>query len=59
MNAMTFAPRHDAGAATLAQLRAKFGPLAAVLAVHVIVGYAIYSGMLGRVIDVAVPKVVK
>lgn len=57
---MTFSTVPDLGDAgnTLARLRAKFGPLSAVVALHVVMGYLIYSGTLHRMVDIALPQVV-
>ena len=38
-----------------ARLKERFGSLAAVLALHAVLGYAMYSGMVTRVIEVAMP----
>ena len=60
MSAMTFSSGPDLGdaSATLAKLRAKFGPLAMVFAAHALLFYFIYSGMLSRMVDAAVPQAV-
>jgi protein TonB len=60
MSAMTFStgPDLDDAGASLAKLRAKFGPLAMVLAAHALLFYFIYSGMLTRMVDAAVPQAV-
>jgi protein TonB len=60
MSAMTFSTGpdlHDARA-TLGKLRAKFGPLAIVFAAHLALFYFIYSGMLFRMVDAAIPQAV-
>lgn len=61
MSAMTFSTTPDLGdaRATLEKLRAKFGPLAMVIAAHALLFYFIYSGMLVRMVDAALPQVVQ
>ena len=58
MSAMTYSYGPDLNETSLATLRAKFGPLAMVLAVHALLFYFVYSGMLGRMVDAAVPQAV-
>ena len=60
MSAMIFSTESDAGHAPLSmeKLRAKFGPLAMVLAAHAVLFYFIYSGLLTRMVDVALPQAV-
>ncbi len=60
MSAMTFSSSIDLAdsGALAARLRAKFGPLAVVLGIHVVMGYLVYSGTLNRMVDIAIPKVV-
>lgn len=41
-----------------ARLKKRFGPLAAVAGLHLVLFYGIYSGMASRIIEVAVPKAV-
>jgi protein TonB len=58
VNTLAF-PSHvsyEAGAA--APLSKRFGPLAGVAALHLVMFYAIYSGMASRVVEVALPKAV-
>lgn len=60
MSAMTFST--DAGmgdpTAVVAKLRAKFGPFAAVIAIHAVLFYLISSGLLHRMAEVALPQAV-
>jgi protein TonB len=60
MSAMTFST--DAGmgdpVAVVAKLRAKFGPFAAVIAIHAVLFYLISSGLLHRMAEVALPQAV-
>ena len=60
MSTMTFTTASHMGQsqAGVAGLRAKFGPVAAVFAAHAVLFYAAYSGMLTRLVDVAVPDAV-
>jgi periplasmic protein TonB len=60
MSAMTFSTGPDLGdaRASLGKLRSKFGPLTTVVVAHVILGYFISSGLLTRMVDVAMPKAV-
>lgn len=60
MSTLFYANSPDLGAAPagLQQLRAKFGPGAAVLAAHLVLFYAAYSGMLTRIVDAAIPDAV-
>lgn len=60
MSAMTFSTGPDlrAARAPLEKLRAKFGPLTTVVVAHIILGYFISSGLLTRMVDVALPKAV-
>ncbi len=60
MSAMTFSNGPELGdaRASLEKLRAKCGPLAAVLVAHLIVFYFIYSGLFTRMVNVALPKAV-
>lgn len=48
----------DDSAALFGRLRAKFGPLAMVFGAHALLFYLIYSGMLNRVVDAAIPPAV-
>lgn len=60
MSSMTFSTStgaHDSRT-LLEKLRAKFGPLAAVLAAHAVLLYVLYSGLLTRMVDAAVPQAV-
>ena len=45
-------------AALAGRLRARFGPIAAVIAAHALLFYVISSGLLARVAEVALPQVV-
>lgn len=61
MGAMTFSsagPGLDDARASLEKLRAKFGPLAMVLAAHAALFFFIYSGTLIRMVDAAMPQAV-
>jgi protein TonB len=60
MGAMSFPTGTDLGPApaTLEKLRAKFGPLGMVIAAHALLFYLIYSGMLTRMVDAAIPQAV-
>lgn len=60
MSAMTFsiAPNADDTGMSLEKLRAKFGPLAVVLAAHALLFYFIQSGLLTRMVEVALPQTV-
>ena len=58
MSAMTFSSGTDLDSTSLEKLRAKFGPLAMVLAAHALLFYFIYSGMLTRMVDAAIPQAV-
>lgn len=51
-------PALGAPGAGIARLRAQFGPFALILAVHVLVLYGIYSGLLHRVVHGAAPAAV-
>ena len=57
MSTMTFSTSPDLGDATawVAKLRTKCGPLATVFAIHALLFYLIYSGMLTRIVDAAMP----
>jgi protein TonB len=57
MSAMTFSTGPDTPM-SLEKLRAKFGPLAMVLAAHALLFYFIYSGLLTRMVEVAIPQAV-
>lgn len=57
MSAMTFSTGPDTPM-SLEKLRAKFGPLAMVLAAHALLFYFIYSGLLNRMVEVALPQAV-
>lgn len=59
MSALIFSSSRglDAGM-TLEKLRAKFGPLSVVLAVHAILFYLVYSGMLTRMVDTTLQQAV-
>ncbi len=60
MGAMTFSTEPDLGdaQASLAKLRAKFGPMALVLLAHLVFFYALHAGLLTRMVDVAMAKAV-
>ncbi len=60
MDALTFSTGPDLGDArvTMEKLRAKFGPLAAVFALHVLGFYLVSSGMMSRMVDAALPEAV-
>lgn len=60
MNAMawTSGPDLEGAAPFFERLRARFGPIAAVVAVHALLFYMISSGLLARVAEVALPHVV-
>lgn len=60
MSTMTFstAPELADAGPMLAKLRAKFGPLSVVLALHAVMFYLAYSGTLNRMADIMLPKVV-
>jgi protein TonB len=60
MSAMTFSTDPGMGdpTAVVAKLRAKFGPFAAVLAIHAVLFYLISSGLLHRMAEVALPQAV-
>ncbi|MDQ1922703.1 energy transducer TonB [Massilia pseudoviolaceinigra] len=60
MSAMTFSTEPGMGdpTAVVAKLRAKFGPIAAVVAIHAVLFYLISSGLLHRMVDVAIPHAV-
>lgn len=60
MGALTFSTTPGSGAATasLEKLRTKLTPLAAVVVVHALVFYCISSGLMTRMVDVAVAKAV-
>ncbi|MDQ1829867.1 energy transducer TonB [Massilia scottii] len=60
MSAMTFSTEPGMGdpTAVVAKLRAKFGPIAAVVAIHAVLFYLISSGLLHRMVDVAIPRAV-
>lgn len=60
MSAMTFSTGPELGdaRATVDKLRAKFGPLGVVLAIHALLFYFMYSGMLTRMVDAAIPQAV-
>ena len=60
MNAIAWPNGPDfSGVAPLAgRLRARFGPIASVVAVHALLFYVVSSGLLGRVADAALPQVV-
>jgi protein TonB len=57
MSATSYAsfPASGAPGATLARLRAQCGPLALIVAAHALILYGIYSGLLHRVVAVAMP----
>lgn len=57
MNAMNFSSGPETPM-SLEKLRAKFGPLAMVLGAHALLLYFISSGLLTRVVDVAMPQAV-
>lgn len=60
MSAMTFSTGPGLGDTpmSLEKLRAKFGPLGIVLALHAALFYLMYSGMLTRMVDAAIPQAV-
>lgn len=60
MSAMTFStgPQLAGDSVSLEKLRAKFGPLALVLAAHALLFYLIYSGMLTRMVDKTIQQAV-
>jgi protein TonB len=60
MSALTFSSGPDLGDArvTMEKLRAKFGPLTTVVAVHAALFYFAYSGMMSRMVDAALPQAV-
>lgn len=57
MSALSYSPFPASGApgASLARLRAQFGPLALIVAAHALLLYGIYSGLLHRVVTSAMP----
>lgn len=57
---MTFSTGPGQGDATMSleKLRAKVGPLGIVVALHAILFYLMYSGMLTRMVDAAIPQAV-
>lgn len=60
VNTLTF-PSHVSFQDTssgAARLKKRFGPLAAVAGLHLVLFYGIYSGMASRIVEVAVPKAV-
>ncbi|MBC7684220.1 MAG: TonB family protein [Bdellovibrionales bacterium] len=59
MSALTFSSSRglDAGV-SLEGLRAKFGPMGVVIAIHAILFYLIYSGMLTRMVDTTLQQAV-
>lgn len=57
MSAMTFSTGPDTPV-SLEKLRAKLGPLAMVLGAHALLFYFIYSGLLNRMVEVALPQAV-
>lgn len=59
MSALTFSSSRgiDAGM-SMEKLRAKFGPLGVVLAIHAILFYLVYSGMLTRMVDTTLQQAV-
>ncbi len=60
MNALTFSTVPELGntRGTMEKLRAKFGPLAMVVALHAVLLYLISSGMMSRMVDAALPPAV-
>lgn len=56
--AWTSAPGFNGAAPLTGRLRARCGPIAAVVAVHALLFYLISSGLLARVADAALPEVV-
>lgn len=60
MSAMAWSngPDFSAAASLADRLRARFGPVAAVVAVHALLFYLVSSGMLARVAEIAMPQVV-
>lgn len=60
MSAMTYStlPEFGDAAALAGRLRAKFGPLATVIAIHAVLFYIVSSGLLDRVVQVAMPQAV-
>lgn len=57
MNTLTF-PSQISYSGNAAPLGKRFGPLIGVAALHLVLFYAIASGMAGRIVDAAVPKAV-
>jgi protein TonB len=57
MSAQGYSPLPAFGApgATLGRLRAQFGPLALIVAAHALFLYGIHSGLLHRVVNIALP----
>lgn len=60
MSAPSYAPYPGFGApaSTTGRLRAQFGPLALIVAAHALLLYGIYSGLLHRVVTIALPQAV-
>jgi protein TonB len=60
MSALAYStlPEFGDAAALAGRLRAKFGPLATVIAAHAVLFYLISSGLLDRVVQVAMPQAV-
>jgi protein TonB len=60
MSTLSYSPLPAFGApgATIARLRAQFGPLALIVAAHALLIYGIYSGLLHRAVKVAMPAAV-
>ena len=60
MNAIAWpsGPDFSGAAPLIGRLRARFGPVATVVALHALLFYLVSSGLLGRVADAALPQVV-
>ncbi len=60
MSAPSYAPypAFGAPASSIGRLRAQFGPLALIVAAHALLLYGIYSGLLHRVVTIALPQAV-
>lgn len=61
MNAMAWShgPDFSGVAPLIGRLRARFGPISAVVALHALLFYLVSSGLLARVAEVALPQVVE
>jgi protein TonB len=59
VSALAYSTNYSAGSGALVdRLRAKFAPLATVLALHAVLFYFVYSGLLNRMVQVALPDAV-